>query len=68
MEIFISQKKYVVDLLNETSKLGCKTLRVSIKQNHKIGSEESSSSIEKTQYQILLGKLIYYTRDQPLLK
>ncbi|RDX69466.1 putative mitochondrial protein, partial [Mucuna pruriens] len=55
--MFISQRKYVLDFLKETGKLGCKTSRVAIEQNHRIGSEESPI-IEKSQYQRLVGKLI----------
>ncbi|RDX95160.1 hypothetical protein CR513_22350, partial [Mucuna pruriens] len=50
--ILISQRKYVLDLLTETRKLGCKTTRVAIEQNHKIGSEESPP-IEKSRYKKL---------------
>nr|KYP52093.1 hypothetical protein KK1_026003 [Cajanus cajan] len=63
-EIFISQRKYVLDLLKETRKLGCRTSTVPIEQNHRIGSEESSL-VEKTQYQRLVGKLIYLSHTRP---
>ncbi|RDX90533.1 Copia protein, partial [Mucuna pruriens] len=56
--IFIFQRKYVLDLLKETGKLGCKTLGVPIEKNHRIWSEESPI-IEKSQYQRFVGKLIY---------
>nr|KYP41329.1 Copia protein [Cajanus cajan] len=62
--IFISQKKYVLDLLKETGKLGCRTSTVPIEQNHKIGSEESAP-VEKAQYQRLVGKLIYLSHTRP---
>ncbi|RDY03583.1 putative mitochondrial protein, partial [Mucuna pruriens] len=61
--IFISQKKYVLDLLKEIGKLGCQTSRVSIKQNHSIECEESPT-IEKSQYQRLVGKLIYLSHTR----
>jgi len=58
-EIFISQKeKYVPDVLKETS------WDVSINQNHKIESDESSF-VEKSQYQILIGKLICLLYTSP---
>ncbi|RDX95734.1 putative mitochondrial protein, partial [Mucuna pruriens] len=44
--IFISQRKYLLNLLKETGKLGCKTSMVLIKQNYRIGCEESPT-IEK---------------------
>nr|KYP50092.1 hypothetical protein KK1_028166 [Cajanus cajan] len=62
--IFISQRKYVLDLLKETGKLGCRTSTVPIEQNHKIGSEESAP-VEKAQYQRLVGKLIYLSHTRP---
>ncbi|RDX98017.1 hypothetical protein CR513_19133, partial [Mucuna pruriens] len=43
--IFISQRKYVLNLLKETGKLGCKTLGVPIEQNHRI-RKEGTLSIE----------------------
>ncbi|RDX97055.1 Copia protein, partial [Mucuna pruriens] len=62
--IFISQRKHVLDLLKEIGKLGCKTSRVPIKQNYRIGCEESPT-IEKFEYQILVGKLIYLSHTRP---
>ena len=34
--IFISQQKYVLDLLTEIGKLGCKPMEIPIEQNHKL--------------------------------
>nr|KYP73849.1 Retrovirus-related Pol polyprotein from transposon TNT 1-94 [Cajanus cajan] len=61
--IFISQRKYVLDLLKETGKLGCRTSTVPIEQNHRIGSEESAP-VEKAQYHRLVGKLIYLSHTR----
>ncbi|RDX67605.1 hypothetical protein CR513_53499, partial [Mucuna pruriens] len=57
-------KKYVLDLLKETRKLGWKISRVPIEQNHRIGCEESPI-IEKFQYQRLVGKSIYLSHTMP---
>ncbi|RDX75391.1 hypothetical protein CR513_44736, partial [Mucuna pruriens] len=62
-DIFISQRKYILDLLKETRKLGCQTSEVPIEQNHRIGCEESPT-IEKSQYQRLVGKLIYLSHTR----
>nr|KYP34599.1 hypothetical protein KK1_044433 [Cajanus cajan] len=62
--IFISQRKYVLDLLKEIGKLGCRTSTIPIEQNHRIGSEESVP-VEKAQYQRLVGKLIYLSHTRP---
>jgi len=34
--IVLSQQKYVLDLLNETGMLGCRTASIPIEQNHKL--------------------------------
>ncbi|RDX66424.1 Copia protein, partial [Mucuna pruriens] len=62
--IFIYQRKYVLDFLKEIGKLGCKISRVPIEQNHRIECEESPI-IEKSQYQRLVGKLIYLSHTRP---
>lgn len=63
--IFISQIKYILDLLKEVGKLGCKTIGAPIEQNHRIGNDEESPKVEKTQYQRLVGKLIYLSHTKP---
>ena len=63
--IFISQRKYILDLLKEIGKLGCKTTKVPIKQNHMIGNDEENLKVEKTHYQRLVGKLIYLSHTRP---
>jgi len=63
--IFISQRKYVLDLLKETGKLGCKPTGVPIEQNHRIVNDEENPKVEKTQYQRLVGKLIYLSHIRP---
>ncbi|RDX99738.1 Copia protein, partial [Mucuna pruriens] len=60
--IFISQRKYVLDLLKETGKLGGKTSRVPIEQNHRIECEERPT-IKKSQYQRLSKKQIVVVRS-----
>ncbi|XP_061360276.1 uncharacterized protein LOC133304287 [Gastrolobium bilobum] len=63
--IFICQRKYVLDLLKETGKLGCKPSSTPIEQNHKLGSENESPSIDKGQYQRIVGRLIYLAHTRP---
>jgi len=38
---------------------------VPIEQNHKIGNDEKSPRVEKTQYQRFVGKLIYLSHIKP---
>ena len=37
--IVLSQRKYVLDLLDETGMLGCRSTTTPIEQNHKLGAE-----------------------------
>ncbi|RDX94265.1 putative mitochondrial protein, partial [Mucuna pruriens] len=62
--IGIEVTNFKQELLKEREKLRCKISRVPIEQNHKIGCEESST-IEKSQYHILVGKLIYLSSTRP---
>ncbi|RDY11219.1 hypothetical protein CR513_04153, partial [Mucuna pruriens] len=59
--IVISQRKYVLDLLKEIGKLGCKTLGVPIEQNYRIGCKERkliylSYTRPDIAYDVSLGK------------
>jgi len=62
--IFISQRKYILDLLKEIGKLGCKNTGVPIEQNHRIGNDEENPKVEKAQYHRLVGKLIYLSHTR----
>jgi len=55
---------YFNNLLKETGKLGCKTTEVPIEQNHRIENDEENPKVEKTQYQRLVGKLIYLSHTR----
>jgi len=46
-EIFISQRKYVLNLLIERVKIDYKTNEVPIGQNHGIESDKGSSTVNK---------------------
>ena len=39
--IFISQQKYVTDLLEETGKIGCKPISTPMDPNHKLGEAKN---------------------------
>ncbi|XP_026429868.1 uncharacterized protein LOC113326336 [Papaver somniferum] len=63
--IYLSQRKYVIDLLKETGMLGCEPIGSPMEQNH--GLEECSDQIptDKGQYQRLVGRLIYVSHTRP---
>lgn len=63
--IFLSQRKYILDLLSETGMLGCKPVNTPIEQNHKYFLCSSASCTDKGRYQRLVGKLIYLSHTRP---
>ena len=58
--LFICQQKYVLDLLKETSFLGCKPTKSPIEVNHKLGKKKEEAVVDKRTYQRMVGKLIIY--------
>ncbi|XP_028094659.1 uncharacterized protein LOC114294708 [Camellia sinensis] len=59
-DIFISQRKYVLDLLGKTSMLGCKPSDSPIEANHRLCSGVG----DKDRYQRLVGRLIYLSHTR----
>ena len=62
--IFISQHKYVLDLLSETGKLGCKPVETPIEQNHRLSEYVEDATVDRESYQKLVGKLIYLSHTR----
>ncbi|XP_059664076.1 uncharacterized mitochondrial protein AtMg00810-like [Cornus florida] len=65
--IFISQQKYVTDLLRETGKPACKPSSTPIDPNHKLEEASEDPAVDKEQYQRLVGKLIYLAHTRPYI-
>ena len=63
--LFISQRKYILDLLEETGKLGSKPVITPVDTNVKLNSEDGESLTDISQFQRLVGKLIYLTVTRP---
>ena len=63
--IFVSQRKYTLDLLTKTSMLGCCPVDTPIEFNCKLGNSYDNVPVEKEQYQRLVGKLIYLSHTRP---
>ncbi|CAH9098391.1 unnamed protein product [Cuscuta epithymum] len=66
--LFLSQRKYALDLLVETGKLGCKAAKTPLEDGYKVNgkgekSEEKLADVEL--YRRLVGKLIYLTLTRP---
>jgi len=63
--IFLSQRKYVLDLLTEVGLLECKPVDTPIVQNHKLGEYTDQEPANKERYQRSMGKLIYLSHTHP---
>lgn len=63
--LFISQQKYIIDLLMETGMLGCKPSDTTIDPLHKLGDQPEDKLVDKGRYQSLVGRLIYLSYTRP---
>jgi len=57
--VFLFQRKYVLDILDETEMLGCKPCDTPGDPNCKLREDEGERLIDVGRYQRLVGKLIY---------
>jgi hypothetical protein len=57
--IFLSQRKYVLDLLKETDMTACKPISTPLAEGMKLGIDRTQGSIDKGRYQRLIGRLMY---------
>ncbi|CAN6454768.1 unnamed protein product [Victoria cruziana] len=65
--LVMCQRKYTIDLLKETRKLGCRPTSTLVEHNYKMSIKDGKtlSKKEKEVYQRLVGKLIYLTLTRP---
>ena len=63
--IAVSQRKYVLDLLNETRMLGCKPAETPMDSTVKLEESDGSPPVDKGRYQRLVGKPIYLSHTRP---
>lgn len=62
--IYLSHRKYILDLLNEVGLLHCKPATTPIEQNHQVMADVGEP-VDKHQYQRLVGRLIYLSHTRP---
>ena len=65
MGISVSQRKYVLDLLEETGMSGCRPSDIPVDPNQKLGEVSNGVPVDKGRYQRLVGKLIYLSHTRP---
>lgn len=63
--IYLCQRKYALDIINETWLLGAKPAQFPLEQNHKIPLSEYDMLHDATPYRRLLGRLIYLGVTRP---
>lgn len=63
--IYLSQRKYALDIISECALLGGRPLATPIEQNHKLIVEDGDNDPE--QYRRLVGRLVYLTYTRPEL-
>lgn len=59
--LFLSQMKYVLDVLSGCGMLGCKSVSFPLEQNQKLALDNSDMYHDASQYRRLVGRLIYLT-------
>ncbi|XP_024310449.1 uncharacterized protein LOC106866887 isoform X2 [Brachypodium distachyon] len=62
--IYLSQRKYVLDLLTETGMTGCRPAFTPIEANQRL-TKDGGSPVDREQYQRLVGRLIYLSHTRP---
>ena len=63
--IFLSLRKYVLDLLAETSLIGGKGAGTPVDPNTKLNENPIEELVDKGRFQWLLGRLIYLSHTRP---
>ena len=65
--IFLTQRKYTLDIIAETGNLGCRPAATPIEQNYGLSTVVSLLLDDPKKYRRLLGRLIYLLNTRPEL-
>ena len=63
--IFLSQRKYSLDLLQETGMSACQTTDTPVEEGLKLCVETNQVPVDKGRYQRLVGRLMYLAHTRP---
>ncbi|KAG7563712.1 Ribonuclease H-like superfamily [Arabidopsis suecica] len=63
--IYISQRKYTLDIISECGMIGAKPVSTPIEQNHTLAKEEGEFYSDPTKYRRLVGRLVYLAITRP---
>jgi len=64
-EIFISQRKYVKEILKKFSMENCKSMNTPMCQKEKLCKDDVSEQVDETLYKRLIGCLMYLIATRP---
>ena len=65
--IFLSQRKYALDVLTEAGMLGCKPIDTPMEQNHRLALVKGAPMDHPDSYRRLVGRLVYLSVTRPEL-
>ena len=63
--IFISQGKYINDLLNKFGYNNCGTMKTPMSSSTVLSADEDGKSVNSTAYRGMIGSLLYLTASRP---
>lgn len=65
--MFLCQRKYALDIIDECGLLGARPVEFPIEENHKLALATGRVLTDATRYRRLVGRLIYLTITRPEL-
>ncbi|KAK9049378.1 hypothetical protein SSX86_031653 [Deinandra increscens subsp. villosa] len=63
--IFLSQSKYIQDILKRFDMLSTSSAKTPISTSHKLNSESESEPVDQHTYRAMIGSLMYLTASRP---
>ena len=63
----LTQRKYALDIIEETGLLGAKPVATPMEQRHQLGTDKSAFLKDARKYRRLVGRLIYFSVTRPYL-
>jgi hypothetical protein len=63
--IFISQTKYIIEMLKRFGMEDCKPVITPMKTSCKLSKYDDSKSIDQRKYRSMIGSLLYVTTSRP---